>query len=141
MKKLNRPYHSSYPVLVLVFFLGFLLMSYAPDTNRLASGPKIVFEKLVHDYGTIPRNSDGTCYFKFTNKGDDPLVITGVKAACGCTVPSYTREPILPGQSGQIKVEYNTRQRGTFSKTIVVNTNDQVSPATTLTLKGNVVKS
>jgi len=116
-----------------------LLSSFAMHAVKW-SAPRIVFDKLIHDYGTIAQRSDGNCHFRFTNRGEAPLVITGVTASCGCTVPTYTREPVLPGQSGQIKVEYNTKLRGTFSKTITVNTNDPASPSVTLTVKGNVVR-
>ncbi len=118
-----------------------LLTSFSiTPVKSMLSGPKIVFDKLIHDYGTIPRRSDGTSHFRFTNRGNAPLLITGVKAACGCTVPSYTEAPVLPGQSGTIKVEYNTRIRGEFTKTIIVSTNDPNNATVTLTVKGNVLR-
>jgi hypothetical protein len=120
---------------VIILVALTLLQSHFP-----AGGPKIVFEKASYDFGTIARQADGTCYFSFTNKGDAPLVITKVTAACGCTVPSYPKEPILPGETGQIKVQYNTKKTGVFTKTITVSTNDTSNPSVVLTIKGNVTR-
>ncbi len=108
-------------------------------TGNLAD-PHIVFESQLHDYGTIKKNSDGTCWFAFANKGDAPLVITGVKASCGCTVPDYPKAPVLPGESGKIKVVYNTKSTGLFTKTVNVTCTDPVTPTVTLTITGTVVK-
>lgn len=104
------------------------------------SGPKIAFDTRVYDFGTIKRHADGTCSFMFTNKGDAPLMITKVTAACGCTVPQYPREPILPGKSAEIKVKYNTKTVGAFTKTISVSTNDPGNSTVVLTIKGNVTR-
>jgi hypothetical protein len=139
MKKLFRNQYSVYMACFLAGIAIILSSSFAMNKAKL-SAPRIVFEQLIHDFGTIAHRSDGTCHFRFTNRGDAPLVITGVTASCGCTVPTYTREPVLPGQSGQIKVEYNTRLRGTFNKTIAVNTNDPNNPSITLTVKGTVAR-
>ncbi len=97
----------------------------------------IIFESTVHDYGTIVQNSDGTCEFKFTNKGKAPIVLNDVKASCGCTVPEWTRTPVAPGEKGTIKVTYNTNNQGAFAKSITVNSNAINSPLV-LTIKGNV---
>lgn len=125
----------SIPVILLCALFTVMLQSHHP-----AGGAKIVFEKSTYDFGTIARQADGTCEFHFTNKGDAPLVITKVTAACGCTVPSYPKEPILPGEKGKIKVQYNTKKTGVFTKTITVVSNDPSSPSVVLTIKGNVTR-
>ena len=62
--------------------------------------------------------------FVFTNNGNQPLVLTAVKASCGCTTPSWTKEPVLPGQSGHIKASYNSKNRpGRFHKSITITSN------------------
>ena len=126
----------------LLLFTSILTMSFIhfPQANK---GPVITFETLVYDMGTInhsqPRNHEGKCEFKFTNTGDEPLIITGVRADCGCTTPNYTQEPILPGESGKIAVQYDNSRVGYFSKGITVTTNS--NPASMrLTIKGNVVR-
>jgi hypothetical protein len=115
----------------------FLLMGL---TIASSSGPSIVFDYQIYNFGTIKKNSDGTCLFPFSNQGDAPLVVSGVKASCGCTVPSYPKAPVLPGQHETIKVVYNTKTVGTFTKTINVTTNDAASLVVILTIKGTVVK-
>ncbi len=91
----------------------------APNPNA----PVITFEKTLHDYGTVPFKGDGKCEFKFTNTGKEPLILTNVRSSCGCTVPKWPREPILPGASEVIQVEYKTDRVGTINKSITVQSN------------------
>ena len=83
----------------VVYLLGLILMmagvAKAQDT-KVKNGPEIEFEKVVHDYGTIPYNGNGECEFRFTNTGNEPLLIQKPKSSCGCTIPSWPNEPILP---------------------------------------------
>ena len=104
------------------------------DTSQMA---KIVFEKTVYDYGFIVRGGNGMCMFKFSNKGKVPLILSAVKASCGCTTPTWSNEPIAPGKTGEITVKYNTNLPGTFSKYITVSSNATV-PTMTLQIKGEV---
>lgn len=105
-----------------------------------SSQDSIVFNNLEYDYGTIEQGSDGQSEFIFTNKGSIPLVLSNVRASCGCTVPQWTREPVAPGEKGTIKVKYNTNISGAFNKSIVVNSN-AVNHTVSLRIKGKVVKS
>ena len=75
------------------------------------NAPVIKFESEVHDYGKVPVNSDGACQFKFKNTGKEPLILTNVKASCGCTVPSWPKDPIAPGANAIIDVKYNSMNR------------------------------
>lgn len=102
------------------------------------NAPEINFEKFIHDYGTIYAGSDGSCTFKFTNTGKQPLILSNVRASCGCTVPSYPREPIMPGKSASIDVRYDTNRQGVFNKQVTVVSNAK-SSTVTLTIKGNVI--
>ncbi|MDD5507854.1 MAG: DUF1573 domain-containing protein [Bacteroidales bacterium] len=102
-----------------------------------ASVPEISFDKLVHDYGTIELNGNGNCQFTFTNTGKEPLVLTNVRSSCGCTVPSWPKEPILPGKSGVIDVKYNTSRAGVINKSVVVTSNAKTATVT-LQIKGEV---
>lgn len=101
--------------------------------------PAMEFKKVEHNFGTIKEEIGAvTTQFEFTNKGNSPLIIQRVSASCGCTTPSYSKEPILPGKTGTISAQYSTvRRPGTFNKTIRVYTN---VPDTVyvLTIKGNV---
>ena len=98
----------------------------------------INFETEVIDYGTIAQNSDGMRLFTFTNTGDAPLIISKVKTSCGCTVPSYSKEAILPGSEGQLEIKYDTKKLGSFSKTITVTSNAKQGQKI-LKIKGNIV--
>ena len=85
----------------------------------------IKFEKTSHDFGTFQESEKVTCTFKFTNTGDNLLVIHQAIASCGCTVPQYPKEPIKPGESGEIVVTYNGAGKfpGHFRKSITIRTN------------------
>jgi hypothetical protein len=107
--------------------------------EKVVSVPdSIIFEKTTHDYGTIEKGSDGTCEFKFTNKGKSGLILNNVQASCGCTVPEWPKEPIAAGKTGVIKVKYNTSTVTAFSKTVTVKSNAKNS-SVVLTIKGQVV--
>ncbi len=102
------------------------------------NAPVIKFDKTTHDYGTIEQHGDGTCEFTFTNEGKEPLILTNVRSSCGCTTPTWPREPILPGQSKVIKVKYDTKRIGIINKTVHVYSN-ATTPSVTLRIKGKVV--
>ena len=104
------------------------------------TGPEITFESETIDYGEVAQNSDGSRIFKFTNTGDAPLVIKNAKSSCGCTVPKKPKGPIAPGESGEIVVRYDTKNRvGQFRKTITLTTNIENQPMVALKIKGNVL--
>lgn len=95
-------------------------------SSAMAQGKaQIKFEKQTHDFGSF-KEADGvqTTTFKFKNDGDVPLVLTNVRASCGCTTPKWTREPVAPGASGDIQVSYNPKNRpGSFNKSVTVTSN------------------
>ena len=101
--------------------------------------PVMEFERNEHNFGLIKEEIGAvTTQFKFKNEGESPLIIQRVASSCGCTTPTYTKEPVLPGQEGVISARYSTvRRPGTFNKTIRVYTN---VPDTVyvLTIRGNV---
>jgi len=97
----------------------------------------IDFESKVVDYGTIENKSDGSRKFVFTNNGTESLIIKNAKGSCGCTVPTWPREPIAAGASGEIGVKYDTKRVGKFTKTITLTTNAGKKPVI-LTIKGEV---
>ena len=90
----------------ILFFVVMLVMGVAYASAQ--SQAEIKFDKTTHDFGTFSENSPVvSCTFTFSNVGNAPLVIHQAVASCGCTVPDYTKEPILPGQKGTLKVTYN----------------------------------
>lgn len=102
------------------------------------NAPEISFEKTVHDYGNMVQGADGTCEFKFTNTGKEPLILSKPISSCGCTVPTWPQEPVLPGKSDVIKVTYNTNNIGTINKSVTVYSNGKTNRVV-LSIKGQVV--
>ena len=104
-------------------------------------GPKMAFETETVDYGKIKQGADPYRVFKFKNEGTEPLLITGARGSCGCTVPTYPQEPIAPGKTAEIKVRYDTQRIGQFTKTVTITTNEAGESATRiLTIKGEVMQ-
>jgi hypothetical protein len=110
----------------------------SPEKPDNPNAPVIEFDKLVHDYGEIEQHGNGKCEFKFTNKGKEPLILSNVRSSCGCTVPEWPRQPILPGKSEVINVKYDTKRIGMINKSIHVYSNASQSPIS-LKIKGNVL--
>ena len=106
----------------------------------MAQQPVITFEKIEHDFGKI-NEADGrvTTVFSFKNEGMAPLVLSNVRASCGCTTPTWTKEPVEPGQTGSITVTYNPNGRpGRFQKTITITSN-ATEATKKLFIKGEVI--
>jgi len=101
------------------------------------NAPVIEFDKLIHDYGELDQHGNGRCEFKFTNGGKEPLILSNVRSSCGCTVPEWPRQPILPGQSEVIKVKYDTKRIGTINKSVQVYSNAK-QKTVVLRIKGKV---
>ena len=101
------------------------------------NAPEISFESDVIDYGTIEHNADGNRQFKFKNTGKEPLIITNCQGSCGCTVPTWPKEPIRPGASATIDVKYATDRVGSFEKKITVTSNAKTA-SKILRIKGVV---
>ena len=98
----------------------------------------IKFDKMIHNFGTFSEDQPTQkCVFTFTNVGTAPIIINQAVASCGCTIPSYTKAPIKPGEKGEIKVTYNGTGAfpGHFKKTITVRTNG-VTELTRLYIEG-----
>ncbi len=100
----------------------------------------MVFEEEVYDFGELPEGPKVETEFTFKNTGTEPLIISKAKGSCGCTVPIWPKEPILPGESSVIKVVYNTARRpGNFTKTVTLTSNAS-TPTKVLKIRGKVVK-
>ncbi len=112
-------------IVFATIMLIFGLVAYAA-TNQENRQAEITFEKTSHNFGTFSEsNPKQTCTFNFKNTGNSPLVIHQAIASCGCTVPQYPKEPIKPGESGQIIIVYNGTGKfpGHFKKSITIRTN------------------
>lgn len=110
-----------------LLFVGFITLSVNAQQKKQPvvdpNAPAFEFVTEVIDYGKIEQNANGVRKFEFKNIGKSPLVITRVQSSCGCTVPKYSKEPILPGKKGEIEVKYATNRTGGFSKTLTIYSN------------------
>jgi hypothetical protein len=134
-----------------VILLGFAMLatvsvSVAQNTSEVSKtetvvtedGALIEFESETIDYGTIENKSDGNREFHFTNTGNSPLVITDAKGSCGCTVPTWPKGAIAPGESAVIGVKYATDRTGAFTKSITLTSNAVNAPTKVIKIKGTV---
>jgi uncharacterized protein (DUF58 family) len=102
------------------------------------SGAKIEFSKETHDYGNVKYGANGTCTFEFKNTGNAPLIISKATGSCGCTVPSWPKEPIAPGAKADITVKYDTKRPGPISKSVTITSNAINEPSKVIRIKGTV---
>lgn len=101
----------------------FFILLFLFSTTLLFSQSRVIeFDTTAINYGTIQKGDDGKRNFQFTNISNEPIVILTVTVYCGCTVPNWTNEPILPNGKGTITVEYDTQRVGRFGKEIKVKT-------------------
>ncbi|PCI06903.1 MAG: hypothetical protein COB73_09180 [Flavobacteriaceae bacterium] len=129
--------------LVTILFLSVLSISMNAQEKSAVKvdldAPAFKFEVETIDYGKIEKGSDGVRVFTFTNTGKSPLIVEKVKGSCGCTVPTKPEAPIMPGETGEIQVKYDTNRVGGFSKTVTITSNAS-EPVKRLKIKGIVLK-
>ncbi len=109
----------------------------APSKKKV---PAIEFEETEFKYGEVTHGDTVSYSFRFTNTGDAPLQITNAKPSCGCTTPFFTKDPIMPGETGEIKAEFHSGKKtpGVQNKSITVSTNASDQDIQ-LWLKGEVI--
>ncbi|MDE5783976.1 MAG: DUF1573 domain-containing protein [Prevotella sp.] len=125
---------------LILFALLFICGTTAMIAQKQA---EIKFDKVTHNFGTFSEKEPiVSCVFTFQNVGETPLVINQAIASCGCTVPEYTKDPIKPGEKGQIKVTYNGTGKfaGHFKKSITIRTNGVVE-ITRLYIEGDMTEA
>jgi hypothetical protein len=119
----------TFGTLLAVLFISFTMNS-----------QEFKFEEETIDYGKINKGSNGERIFSFTNIGDAPLIIQNVQSSCGCTIPEKPENPIMPGKKGEIKVSYDTKRVGGFSKQITITSNAKIARKV-IKIKGLVEKT
>lgn len=120
-----------------------IVLAFALTTAMAQKPAQIKFEKTTHNFGSFSESDPKvTCTFTYENVGEQPLVVNQAIASCGCTVPEYTKEPVLPGEKGEIKVTYNGAGKfpGHFKKSITVRTNGAVE-MTRLYIEGDMTEA
>jgi len=110
-----------------------------PDANPDENAPYLSFTDKIHDFGKLKDGDITTYRFKFKNTGKTDLIIANASASCGCTIPSYPREPIPPGGENFIDVQFNSKGKiGVFEKTISITANT-IPVENLLVIKGEVL--
>ena len=110
------------------------------DTTKVSKSTEMTFEKVEHDFGKINQGDKVDYNFKFKNTGTADLIISSAKGSCGCTVPEYPKEAVKPGESGEIKVSFNSDGKsGEQSKTVSIFANT-VKGTEILTIKASITK-
>ena len=110
----------------------------ATGKSKAENYAEIKFDTLRHNFGKFSANSPVVnCTFEFTNTGTAPLVIHQAFASCGCTIPTYTEEPIKPGARGRVNIKYDGKDKfpGHFQKTVTIRSN-AVTEVVRLTVEG-----
>src|SRR5688500_2701082 len=126
--------------LLLVVVLAFGMSAFAQQPAA-KSGPIITFEKNTHDFGDIFQGNKLEETFKFANTGTEPLNITNVQVTCGCTVPKWPRDPIMPGAKGEITVAFNSAGKmGKQNKVVTVVSNAANTDGGQITFTTNVLE-
>ncbi len=128
----------SFILLAMILSIG-LISAQQTATAPAATGDA-KFKELAHDFGKVAEEVGSiSTEFEFKNTGKKPIIIQDVRTSCGCTTPSYTKDPVLPGKKGTVKVSYSTTGRiGAFDKKITIFTNEPDN-VYTLTIKGEVL--
>ncbi|MCH2043679.1 MAG: DUF1573 domain-containing protein [Saprospiraceae bacterium] len=90
------------------------------------------------NFGNLDKGANGVRTFKYTNTSPIPLIIKEAKATCGCTIPSYKKEPLMQGQTAEIKVKYDTKRVGAFTKYVTLTTNDPTKETIKLKIFGTI---
>ncbi len=132
-------------ILSAAFIFGVVIASMSQSSSVViesgnpSSMAKFKWEKTTHNFGKIDQGKPVSIEFTFTNSGSTPLVISNVKGSCGCTVTKYSKEPIAPGKSGNVKATFNAAAMGAFNKSVRVTANVE-GGMETLFIKGEVLK-
>ncbi len=101
--------------------------------------PVLTFKDTIYDFGSVDEGDVVKHVFEFENTGSSPLIIVDASSSCGCTIPSVSQEPVLPGETGKVKVRFDSKNKsGNISKKIRVSANTYPEPITTVILKGHV---
>ena len=127
---------------LLAFALAMMSFTVLPTTTTTVkseiSASPIAWKAEQIDLGEIPQNKPKAIEFEFKNNGKTAVIITNVKASCGCTATDYTKTPIAPGGTAKITATYNAAAKGAFTKTVTVTTNAEEAPKV-LSFKGTVI--
>ncbi len=128
--------YNLFTLLFLLFLIPKTGISQNQPENQIHPAAHLLFKKTQHNFGTLYQGDTAVYQFSFRNTGKTPVLLSQPVSSCGCTVPTWPKSPILPGQSAKISVTYNTHNIGKFKKFVTIYSN---APPIDLTIKGEVV--
>lgn len=111
------------------------------DDESALDQPVMVFDTLIHDFGTIIEGEQVVCYFEYRNDGNSELLITSVKATCGCTTPNWSREPLGPGEKRNLEIIFDASGRSGLQRKVVTVNSNATNPMVKLAIRANVNNS
>ncbi len=132
----------TYKTLLCLFVVAMCLPLSAQTDDVSVSKPRYAvakFDRLSHDFGEIQKGEEAMAVFMLVNQGAAPLVVENITASCGCTIAHWDQTPLMPQDTTQIKVSYNSNIVGEIKRSLVVKTNDKRQKRIRLTITGNVV--
>jgi Protein of unknown function (DUF1573) len=115
-------------------FVAIIAFSFASAAQGV-----ITFKKVTHDFGKVKEGEKAVYTYEFTNTGDAPIVVANAQPSCGCTTPSWTKDPVLPGKTGSVTASFDSSGKpGAFNKNVTVTSNATVG-SVSLSFKGEVL--
>ena len=135
--------HNAMRNFVLLTLLFFLVLPFANANDNEKKGPQLTFEESMHDYGTVYVDDlpETKLEIKFTNTGDEPLILSNVRACCGTRVTDWPRDPIMPNEEGIIKIEFRLAPRPhRISRTVTATYNNSKKPNEIFRIRGQVTQ-
>ena len=123
----------------IVLLFSFFVLALATQVQAQESGPVITFKESSKDFGDITQGQQVAHTFVLTNTGKQPLIISNVAATCGCTVPSWPKEPVAPGKSAEIKVSFNSTGKVGKQNSVVRIYSNASEPIEKVSLISNVL--
>lgn len=125
----------------IIALFAFVLIAGAVSAQESTeqTGAEIVFAETLHDFGDITQGDKVTHVFAFENTGTEPLVLNNVLTTCGCTAPSWPRDPIAPGESGEITVTFNSRGKIGMQNKIITVVSNAVNNQERVNIRANVL--
>jgi hypothetical protein len=125
---------------MLLGFLLFVFFTTHSQSLKESKGAVISWGKSTHDFGDIEEGDKVEHTFRFTNTGNQPLVITNVEVTCGCTTPKgWPRDPIAPGEAGEITVAFNSKGKSGKQNKVVVITSNSIGTTNQIMFTANVL--
>ena len=111
------------------------------DHKPTTKGAEITFDSESFGFGEVEEGKPAIHEYKFTNTGDEPLIVSSVRPGCGCTTSGWTKEAVPPGGKGMVNASYNTQGRpGGATKSLTVTSNAKSTPTKVLTFSVNVTR-